>query len=110
MLASIDKVDDYTVRFVLNVPQAPFISDMAMDFTSIMSKEYADALLKAGKQEQIDQIPIGTGPYELLQYTARQHHPLSRVQGFLGREAEDRHAGLLHQQGSGGAVGQAARQ
>ena len=41
---------------------------MAMDFTTIMSKEYADALLKAGKLEQIDQIPIGTGPYELQQY------------------------------------------
>jgi dipeptide transport system substrate-binding protein len=68
LLASIDKVDDYTVRFVLNEPQAPFIADMAMDFTSIMSKEYADTLLKAGKAEQIDQIPIGTGPYSLLQY------------------------------------------
>jgi dipeptide transport system substrate-binding protein len=68
LLSSIDKVDDYTVRFVLNVPQAPFISDMAMDFTTIMSKEYADAMLKAGKPEQIDQIPIGTGPYELQQY------------------------------------------
>jgi hypothetical protein len=68
ILASIDKVDDFTVRFVLTVPQAPFIADMAMDFTTIMSKEYADALLKAGKPEQIDQIPIGTGPYELQQY------------------------------------------
>jgi dipeptide transport system substrate-binding protein len=69
ILASIDKVDAYTVRFVLNVPQSPFIADMAMDFTTIMSKEYADALLKAGKPEQLDQVPIGTGPYELQQYT-----------------------------------------
>jgi dipeptide transport system substrate-binding protein len=68
LLVSIDKVDDYTVRFVLSVPQAPFIPDMAMDFATIQSKEYADALLKAGKPEQIDQVPIGTGPYELQQY------------------------------------------
>ena len=39
---------------------------MAMDFASIKSKEYADTLLKAGKPEQIDQEPIGTGPFELV--------------------------------------------
>jgi dipeptide transport system substrate-binding protein len=69
LLDSIDKVDDYTVRFVLKQPQAPFLADMAMDFASIQSKEYADAMLKAGKPEEIDQQPIGTGPFELLQYT-----------------------------------------
>ena len=42
----IDKVDDYTVRFTLKQPQAPFLADLAMDFASIQSKEYADALLK----------------------------------------------------------------
>jgi len=68
ILSSLDRVDDYTVRFVLNMPQAPFIPDMAMDFASIQSKEYADALLKAGKPEQLDQVPIGTGPFELQQY------------------------------------------
>ena len=39
-----------------------------MDFASIQSKEYADALLKQGKPELIDQEPIGTGPFELVQY------------------------------------------
>ncbi|MDT7952750.1 MAG: ABC transporter substrate-binding protein [Acetobacteraceae bacterium] len=68
LLASIDKVDDYTVEFKLTKPNAPFLADMAMDFASIMSAEYADTLLKAGKPEQIDQEPIGSGPYSLLQY------------------------------------------
>ena len=44
LLVSIDKVDPYTVRFTLNAPQAPFLADLAMDFASIQSKEYADAL------------------------------------------------------------------
>jgi dipeptide transport system substrate-binding protein len=69
LLASIDKVDPYTVRFVLNEPQAPFLADMAMDFATIQSKEYADALLKSGKPEQIDQDPIGTGPFEFVAYS-----------------------------------------
>ncbi len=68
LLKSIDKVDDYTVRFVLNEPNAPFLADLAMDFATIQSKEYADALLKAGHPEMIDQDPIGTGPFEFVQY------------------------------------------
>jgi dipeptide transport system substrate-binding protein len=68
LLVSIDKLDDYTVKFVLKVPQAPFLADLAMDFASLQSKEYADVLMKMGKPELIDQEPIGTGPYELLNY------------------------------------------
>ena len=69
LLVSIDKLDPYTVRFTLNAPQAPFLADLAMDFATIQSKEYADALLKAGKPEAIDQEPIGTGPFELVAYS-----------------------------------------
>jgi dipeptide transport system substrate-binding protein len=39
-----------------------------MDFASILSAEYADAMLKAGTPEQVDQTPIGTGPFTLVQY------------------------------------------
>ncbi len=81
LLASIDKLDDYTVRFVLNEPQAPFLADMAMDFTAIQSKEYADALLKLGKPELIDQQPIGTGPFEFVAY---QKDSTIRYRAFAG--------------------------
>jgi dipeptide transport system substrate-binding protein len=39
-----------------------------MPFAAIQSKEYADAMLKAGTPEKIDQDPIGTGPFYLVQY------------------------------------------
>ena len=68
LLKSVVKVDDYTVRVVLNEPEAPFLSDLAMEFAGIQSKEYADAMLKAGTPEKIDQEPIGTGPFFLVQY------------------------------------------
>jgi dipeptide transport system substrate-binding protein len=68
LLKSVEKVDDYTVRITLNQPEAPFLSDLAMPFAAIQSKEYADAMLKAGTPEKIDQDPIGTGPFYLLQY------------------------------------------
>jgi dipeptide transport system substrate-binding protein len=68
LLKSVDKVDDHTVRIVLNHPEAPFLSNLAMEYAGIQSKEYAIAMLKAGTPEKIDQEPIGTGPFYLLQY------------------------------------------
>ncbi len=68
LLKSVEKVDDLTVKFTLGAPQAPFIANLAMDFASIMSAEYADAMMKAGTPEKIDLEPIGTGPFQLVQY------------------------------------------
>ena len=68
LLKSIDRVDDYTVRFVLNQPEAPFLANMGMDFASIMSKEHADAMMAAGTPEKIDLEPVGTGPFQLVNY------------------------------------------
>jgi len=68
LLKSVEKVDDSTVRMTLNRPEAPFLSDFAMEYAGIQSKEYADAMLKAGTPEKIDQEPIGTGPFYLVRY------------------------------------------
>src|SRR5262245_2302367 len=53
IIKSIEKVDDYTVKFGLNVPEAPFVADLAMDFAAIHSKEYMDAMMKAGTPEKV---------------------------------------------------------
>lgn len=68
LISSIEKVDDYTVKFHLTRPEAPFIANMAMDFASIVSKEYADAMLDAGTPEMLNQAPIGTGPFKFQAY------------------------------------------
>jgi dipeptide transport system substrate-binding protein len=68
LLKSVEKVDDYTVRVELNRPEAPFLSNLAMEYAGVQSKEYAIAMLKAGTPEKIDQEPIGTGPFMLVQY------------------------------------------
>src|SRR5262245_23945169 len=64
----VEKVDDYTVRFTLKRPEAPFLADMAMDFASILSKEYFDAMMKKGTPNSADVYPIGTGPFEFVSY------------------------------------------
>jgi dipeptide transport system substrate-binding protein len=68
LLKSVEKVDDYTVRVTLNKPEAPFLANLAMQWAGVQSKEYADAMLKAGTPEKIDQEPVGTGPFYLVQY------------------------------------------
>src|ERR1700761_5565105 len=43
LIAKVEKVDPYTVRFTLKEVNAPFIQNMAMEFASIQSAEYADS-------------------------------------------------------------------
>lgn len=68
LLKSVDRVDDYTVKITLNQAEAPFLANLAMQYAGIQSKEYAIAMLKAGTPEKVDQDPIGTGPFYLVQY------------------------------------------
>ena len=67
-IAKVEKVDDYTVRFVLNEVDAAFIQNLAMSFASIQSAEYADQLLKRNRASDINQKPIGTGPFVFSRY------------------------------------------
>jgi len=68
LIKDIVKVDDYTVKFVLNRPEAPMIANLAMDFASIQSAEYADKMTEAGTPEKVDLEPVGTGPFQLVAY------------------------------------------
>jgi len=84
LLDKIEKVDDYTVRFTLKKPNAPFLADMAMDFAAIQSKEYADTLMKISKPELIDQEPIGTGPFSFVVYQKDTTIRYKRFDGYWG--------------------------
>ncbi len=79
LLKDIEKVDDHIVRIVLNQPEAPFLANLAMDFASIMSAEYADQMMAAGTPERIDLAPVGTGPFVLVAY---QKDALIRYRAF----------------------------
>lgn len=63
IVKSIEKIDLYTVKITLNKKEAPFLANMAMDFASILSKDYAFSLLKDGKENRLSRYPVGTGPF-----------------------------------------------
>ena len=89
-LKEIRKDDDLTVTFVLNEPNAPMLANLAMDFASIVSKEYADQLEAAGTLAAFSTQPVGTGPFEFVDY---QLDTVIRYQAFPdywnGKEAID---------------------
>ena len=67
-IKSVTKTDDHTVVFTLNHIDAAFVQNLAMSFASIQSAEYANQLLKEGKPADINQKPIGTGPFVFKRY------------------------------------------
>ncbi|MDO6962936.1 ABC transporter substrate-binding protein [Rhizobium alvei] len=67
-LKSIEKVDDLTVKITLTEPNAPMLANLGMDFASIGSKEYGDKLMEAGTPEKYASEPIGTGPFQFVDY------------------------------------------
>ncbi|SES82765.1 MULTISPECIES: ABC transporter substrate-binding protein [unclassified Pseudomonas] len=67
-IKNIEKVDDHTVKFTLGTVDAAFIQNLAMSFASIQSAEYAAQLLKEGKAADINQKPVGTGPFVFKSY------------------------------------------
>ncbi|HYD78541.1 MAG TPA: ABC transporter substrate-binding protein [Paucimonas sp.] len=64
----LEKVDDYTVRFKLKHPEAPFLANLGMDFMSILSAEYADKMKAANTPDVVDREPIGTGAFQFVSY------------------------------------------
>jgi dipeptide transport system substrate-binding protein len=67
-IVALEKVDDHTVRLKLKAPDASFLAALTPEPMSILSAEYADAMLKAGTPEIIDNEPVGTGPFTLASY------------------------------------------
>jgi len=68
LIDSVERINDYTIRFNLNRADSSFLANLATDFSAILSKEYALQLIKQNKIEQIDHHPIGTGPFKLKEY------------------------------------------
>jgi peptide/nickel transport system substrate-binding protein len=82
MIAEIEKVDDYTVKFILAEPLAPFLANLAMDMFAISSpaaiEEYgADyGLPGAGC--------VGTGPFKFVEWVEGDHITVEANEDYWG--------------------------
>ena len=69
LIRSIEKLGDMTVRFTLTHAEAPLLADLSMSaIGSVYSAEYATQLQKAGKLDDLNTLPIGTGPFVFKSY------------------------------------------
>ncbi len=68
IIKDVRKKDDYTVEFILNRKEAPFLANLAMDFAVILSKEYGEKMLAAKTPDHVDNFPVGTGPFIFQRY------------------------------------------
>ncbi len=68
VVKSIEKINDYTIRFKFKYADSSILANIASDFSVILSKEYADSLVKKNIKREIDTLPIGTGPFKLKKY------------------------------------------
>jgi dipeptide transport system substrate-binding protein len=90
LLASIEKGgDDLTVVMKLTAPNAPILANLAMDFATIHSAEYADFLMKKGTPEQFDQIPVGTGSFQFVDYQKDSVIRFKAFDGWAGKPKID---------------------
>lgn len=61
-------IGEHKVKFILHQQGAPFVADMAREPISILSAEYGEQLVKKEKKQEIDWLPVGTGPFVLKKY------------------------------------------
>ena len=78
-VVKMDVVDDYTLRFTLPQPNAPFITSLAMTWQGIVSPA-------ATKQYNCDagQHPVGTGPFKFVEAVRNDHITLDANASYWG--------------------------
>lgn len=70
------------VEFTLSQPNVSFLPKLASTYAAIHSEEYATHLSEHGIPEQIDNKPIGSGPFLLDRYKNNQYIRLKRHWGY----------------------------
>ena len=70
LIDSIEKINDHTIRFQLSHSDSSFLANIGGNSAVILSKEYANKLVELNAMQEIDILPIGTGPFKFKQYSS----------------------------------------
>ena len=77
-----EKVDQYTFKLIVTVPNVNTLPNLIDSFIPIQKKQYAGVVDFNKAKAIID--PIGSGPYKLKSYSRDQKVELERVKGWWG--------------------------
>jgi ABC-type transport system substrate-binding protein len=84
MVESVKKIDTYTVQIKLQQVNVTFLSNLAMHFVSILSKTYAEDMMKKGNANKIDTYPVGTGPFKFMAHKRDDRVVLEANEAYWG--------------------------
>lgn len=68
LISEISAPDENTVVIRLKQPRNTFLGNISGYWAVIQSSEYAEYLQKSGRVQDMDLIPVGTGPYVFKEY------------------------------------------
>lgn len=83
-LDQLERGDDHTVIFRMNEPYGAFIEILARMSAGCVI--YPESVLEEAGEDAPE--PIGTGPYEFVEYQSDQHILLTRFDDYTGRDEE----------------------
>lgn len=79
VLKDIEKIDNYTVRFVLNKPSALFLLNLATSYQFIVPKH----VWENQKIDWANPNPIGTGPFKFVSRTPGENIVLDKNENYF---------------------------
>ena len=85
VIASVNAIDDRTLEIRLRRPLAPMLANLAMPAFAIASPAAMQR-----ERDRFAQHPVGTGPYELVEWLKDDHITLRRFDAYWGRAARIR--------------------
>jgi len=82
VITTIEKLDDYTIKFLLNAPLAPFLANLAMDMFAISSPA---AIEKYGEDYGTPKAGcVGTGPFKFVEWVEGDHVTMAANDDYWG--------------------------
>ncbi|GAW27686.1 ABC transporter substrate-binding protein [Carboxydocella sp. JDF658] len=83
IIKEVKAVDEYTVKFILEKPNAPFLANLAMAAFGISSP---DAIKKYG--QDYFKNPVGTGPFKFVEWKKDDKVVLVKNEEYWGEKAK----------------------
>jgi len=82
IITSVEALDEYTVKFTLSAPQAPFLANLAMDIFAISSPAAIEA---AGADYGLPSAGcVGTGPFKFVEWVEGDHITVTANDDYWG--------------------------